>query len=63
MTLSHIIKFYLLMGTIIINHEPYLLLVVDAQEIAYYVEHPIYMIADILFLPYRQQRFQKELDN
>ena len=58
--MSQLVKFYLLMGTIIINQEPYLLLATNAEEIAVYIEHPIFRVTEIKFMPYRRKRYQKQ---
>ena len=49
------------MGTIIINHEPYLMVVSDAEEVARYINHEVYMVTDVTFVNYRKiQKYQKQ---
>lgn len=47
------------MGTIIINHEPFLLLATAARETARYIEYPIMCITEVKFVPYRKKKYQK----
>ncbi len=51
------------MGTIIINQEPYLLLASDAEKVAIYIDYPVFNVTDVMFLAYRNKKYQKEEDN
>jgi hypothetical protein len=55
-----VIKFDLLFGMIIVNQEPYLILVVSSEQVAKYIEYPIFNVIDVKFLPYRSKKYQKD---
>jgi hypothetical protein len=52
-----------LLGTIVINHEPYLLVATSVSQIAKYIEYPVYLINDVEFVPYRSKLFQRTEEN
>lgn len=44
---THIVKFYNLIGTIIVNNEPFLVVATSISQVAKYIEYPIYIINDV----------------
>lgn len=52
-------KFDLIIGSIVVNQEPYLLLATEITRVAKYVEFPIFVIQDVEFIPYRRKVNQK----
>ena len=52
-------KFDLIIGSIVVNQEPYLLLATEITRVAKYVEFPIFVIQDVEFIAYRRKVNQK----